>query len=188
MTKACNEEFSTIDLLIGSDCDSRGVDAFCLAWIKYERQLRKLTAYLVFQASNISLADSEKVRAAFKSNKGISHVDTRGAMYRLTGESAKSLIGQRYEYLDRSIDQSYRAREKIFHGQQTGDSLSRAKLLTMVRDIHEWCSLLSNSSDAAFGYDGFSGSTSLFKSGRPDLIGRVDRSLGDNWKVFVANL
>lgn len=188
MTQHCDDEFRTIDLLAASDCKSLGVDAFCLSWIKYERQLRKLVAYLVFQSSALSNANTKELRQALYENTGIAHTNTRDAIRRLTGESASALVGDRYRHLNRSIQKSFEARQKIFHGQQTDKSLSRPNLISMSADLREWCERLSDAADHAFGYDGFSGTTSLFKGDRPALTTRVDREIGNDWKAFVRSL
>lgn len=44
-----NHEFDTVGLIVNSTSETRGVDAFALATIKAERQLRKLFTHLVFQ-------------------------------------------------------------------------------------------------------------------------------------------
>ena len=52
-----DDEFSTIDTLLASEAQTRGVDAFALALIKAERQMRKLFTYLVFQSPAFSAHD-----------------------------------------------------------------------------------------------------------------------------------
>lgn len=47
-TASATEEFSTVDLLLGSGAETRAVDAFALALIKAERQARKLVTHLVY--------------------------------------------------------------------------------------------------------------------------------------------
>ena len=42
-------EFATVDLIVSSDAETRGVDAFALALIKAERQIRRLVTHLVYQ-------------------------------------------------------------------------------------------------------------------------------------------
>lgn len=87
MTSAFDAEFSTIDLLLECRFETRGVDAFCLSWIKYERQLRKLVAFLLYQSSQLTRVDSANFRQAFLGNTGISHTDTSSAIFRLSGVS-----------------------------------------------------------------------------------------------------
>ena len=42
-------EFKTVDLVMQSLAKTRGVDAFALALIKAERQIRKLFTHLIYQ-------------------------------------------------------------------------------------------------------------------------------------------
>jgi len=177
MSRGFESEFKSIDLLLGSDCESRGVDAFCLSWIKLEKQLRKISANLIYQASDVTSADQGRMRAALYGHGSLSHTTFIGAIRHLTGVSVSDLIGARYDYLKRAADASYRNRQKIFHGQQTGQSLTRDALISRVGDIREWCELLSAGATARFGYDGFSGSTSLFKTGRADVVEAVDKAV-----------
>src|ERR1051326_5074316 len=42
-------EFSTVDVLLASNAETRGVDAFALTLIKAERQLRRVFTFLIYQ-------------------------------------------------------------------------------------------------------------------------------------------
>lgn len=42
-------EFRTVDIVLASDAETRGVDAFALSLIKAEKQARRLVTYLVYQ-------------------------------------------------------------------------------------------------------------------------------------------
>ncbi|MBD9488739.1 hypothetical protein [Ensifer sp. ENS11] len=186
MGQGFESEFKSIDLLLVSDCDSRGVDTFCLAWIKLEKQLRKISANLIYQASDVTAADQARMRAALYSHGNLSHTTFIGAIRHLSGVTVNDLIGNRYAFLKRAVDASYQNRQKIFHGQQTGQSLTRDALISRVGDIREWCELLSAGADVRFGYDGFSGTTSLFKSGRPDVVLAVDKALNPKgWEEYA---
>jgi hypothetical protein len=46
---SCEAEFATVDLIIRSNAETRGVDAFALALLKAERQIRRLFIHLVYQ-------------------------------------------------------------------------------------------------------------------------------------------
>ena len=94
----------------------------CLTWIKLERQLRKLAANLVYQASTVQNSDQVRFRKAIYDNSGLSHHTFMGAIHHLSGKSLKDLMGEQYRPLKKSIDASYAIRQKIFHGQQTGKS------------------------------------------------------------------
>ena len=61
-------EFRTVDLIVGSTCETRGVDAFTLSLIKAERQMRKLVTYLVYQFPCFSESDIPGLRDALGKN------------------------------------------------------------------------------------------------------------------------
>ncbi|PDS95470.1 hypothetical protein CO659_22780 [Rhizobium sp. S9] len=186
MSRGFESEFKSIDLLLFSDSESRGVDAFCLSWIKLEKQLRKISANLIYQASDIKAGDERRLRDALYGHGNLSHTTFIGAIRYLTGISVSDLIGARYDYLKKAADASYRNRQKIFHGQQTGQSLTRDALISRVGDIREWCELLSAGATARFGYDGFSGSTSLFKTGLAEIVVAVDKALKPKgWEAYA---
>jgi len=177
MSRDFDGEFATVNLILGSECQTRAVDGFCLAWIKLERQLRKLTAYLLYQASQITVRDAGKLREAFYAHGSLDYTSFIGAIHHLSGVSVGNMIGERYRPLRTEIQGCYRIRQKIFHGQQTGQSLDREALLTRIDAIREWCRLLASGAADHLGYDGFSGNTSLFKIDRPDIVTAVDKAL-----------
>ncbi len=162
------------------------MDAFCLSWIKLEKQLRKISANLIYQASDIKPADQKRLRDALHSHGSLSHTSFIGTIRHLTGVRVSDLIGDRYDYLKKAADASYRSRQKIFHGQQTDQSLTRDTLMSRVGEIREWCELLAAGAADRFGYDGFSGPTSLFKTGRADIVDAVDKALKPKgWEAFA---
>lgn len=82
------EEFSTVDMIIGSASVTKNVDGFCLSWIKYEKQLRKLTGNLIYQATVfIERDDAQKdqLRERLRSRQTLMHDHFLGAIRRLTG-------------------------------------------------------------------------------------------------------
>ncbi|NKJ03750.1 MULTISPECIES: hypothetical protein [unclassified Rhizobium] len=177
MNRGFESEFATVDLLLGSECESRAVDGFCLAWIKLERQLRKITANLIYQASTLTARDAGKLREALYGHGSLDYNSFMGAINHLSGIPVSDLVGERYRPLKKEIGVCYRNRQKILHGQQTGQSLDREALLARIASIREWCRLLSVGAADRFGYDGFAGNTSLFKTDRPAVVEAVDKAL-----------
>lgn len=190
MLSAIDQEFETVDLILKSDSETMSVDAFCLTWIKFERQLRKLTANILFQASAFAEPDQETKKAlrdALLAKNNIKHDHFIGGIRKLTSLSMKDLIGERYKELRKSIDKAYVFRGKIFHGQQTGFNLNRTELIATQGNVREWCSILAKESSARFGYDGF-GRNSLRKTYRDELIASVDSAVLDQgWRNFVKD-
>jgi hypothetical protein len=68
-------------------------------------------------------------------------------------------------------------RNKLFHGQLTGNSLTTEHLLALEDDIRCWCINLSEGAENRFGYDGFTGRTSFVKTCRRDITKAIDSNL-----------
>jgi hypothetical protein len=66
-----SDEFTTVDLLLESKAESRGVDAFALSFIKVERQLRRLLTYLVFQSDALSERDVKNLQNALADRRRV---------------------------------------------------------------------------------------------------------------------
>jgi hypothetical protein len=161
------EEFQTVDLLLGSRYETRGVDAFALTLIKAERQMRRLVTYLVFQFPCFSKGDGEQLRDSLAKKKVYFDGLERGfdALYR---HSIRDLIGSDYDKLRRRLREAGCHRNKIFHGQITLEYLSRQELLGYVCDIRSWCKAIASAALSEFRYDGF-GRNSFRKSEINDL-------------------
>jgi hypothetical protein len=187
---ALEEEFKTVDLVLGSVSETRGVDAFCLAWVKFERQLRKLTANILYQSSEFPESDTvakEALREALSGKKTSNYERFLSAIRRLTNQDAKSMLAERSEYLWHSMKVGHERRNKILHGLQTGQSLDRDQLVKQVMDIKEVCQLVAAQANERFGYDGLT-RDSLQKNQRPDITIVVDEAtLDGGWKSFVAH-
>jgi hypothetical protein len=189
--RGLDKEFETVELLLTSQLETRAADAFCLTWIKLERQLRKLVANVLYQASSFSEHDEvakTMLRAALLTRVNIKHDHFVGGIRRLTGCSLKQLLGDRYAPLRRAVDNGYVIRNKLFHGQQSGLNLDRDALIAIQRDIYEWCAILATEAYLRFGYDGF-GRNSLQKTHRVEIVALVDDAIRDiGWEEFIRKL
>ncbi len=149
------QEFETVDLILSSNAETMGVDAFALALIKCERQVRRLLTHVVFQYPCFGYADIPALRSALSNNRKVyfeGFIHGFDAIYPL---SIRYLIGQDYDRLLKQLDEAIVHRNKIFHGQLTAKWLSRQNLLDYVSDIRSWCKSLADSAFAEIGYDGF---------------------------------
>lgn len=148
-------EFDTVDLILKSTAETRGVDAFALALIKTEKQLRKLFTYLIFQFPCFSYADIPSLRSTLATNNKVYFDGFEQGINRLIPYPTNELIGNDYQHLRSRLSQAIDYRNKIFHGQLTTDELERDELITLVNDLRKWCEMLANSALARVGYDGF---------------------------------
>ena len=122
------EEFHTVELIRNSNAETRGVDAFALALIKAERQVRKLMTHLVFQFPCFSKSDTPELREVLANNRNIYFDGFIQGFDSICSKSIKELVGEKHDELKNLICESIEHRNKIFHGQLTNNNLSRDKL------------------------------------------------------------
>jgi len=170
------EEFATVDAVLASGAETRGVDAFALAVIKAERQIRKLFTHLIFQYPAFSSGDVRALRESLAENRGVYFEGLLAGFDALYPRSVRELVGPEHQRLEDRLKEAIDHRNKIFHGQLTKPSLSREDLLAYVADIRAWCCALADSALAEIGYDGFA-RNSFRKSAIPDI-----------WKSFRMQL
>ncbi len=157
------EEFSTVDLILHSSSETRCVDAFALSLIKVEKQARRLFTFLVYQHDWCGPASrSAIVDALAQSNKVYFEGIVMGwdTLYPL---SVEQLVGADYLRLRGRVHEATGHRNKIFHGQLTGQDLGRPALEAFVKDLRSWCHALGNGAKSEVGYDGC-GRDSLHKA------------------------
>jgi len=149
-------EFRTVDLIIASEANTRGVDAFALSLIKAERQLRKCFTHLIYQFECFGPADIKNLRDTLASNKRVYFEGIENGFNTLHPITVKALVGVDYDRLRGRLNEAIEHRNKIFHGQLTDKCLSREDLIDFVYDIRAWCDILARKANDSFGYDGFS--------------------------------
>lgn len=173
-----SEEFKTVDLILQSNAETLGVDAFALSLIKAERQIRRLVTHLIYQFPCFGCRDIAALRKTLGDNRHVYFEGFERGFDALYGKAVKELIGAEYVRLRPRIDEAIDFRNKIFHGQLTSAWLSRSDLLSYVTDIRAWCETLANGSLAEFVYDGFA-RDSFRKSEVPGLVDRFKLRLAD---------
>lgn len=152
------EEFLTVDLILNSTAETRGVDAFALALIKAEKQMRRLVTHLVYQSPAFGRSDRRVLRKTLESNSKVYFNGLECGFDALYPRTVRDLIGPEYEALCARLDKARTYRNKIFHGQLTADGLTRSQLSGFVSDIRRWSERLAKSCRYEFGYEGFSNS------------------------------
>jgi hypothetical protein len=180
------EEFRTVNLIVESSAETRGVDAFALSLIKAERQIRRLVTHLIYQFPCFGPSDIVRLRETLGSNR---HVYFEGFVHgfdALYPRSIKKLIGAEHDQLRGRLAEAINNRNKIFHGQLTSCYLTREDLLDYVNDIRLWCRTLAEGALAEFGYDGFA-RNSFQKSQVPELYKRfkVQQLSVDTYADFI---
>lgn len=158
-----DNEFATVDLILASDAETRAVDAFALALIKAERQMRKLFTYMIFQSDAFDSDDVASLRGALTARR-VYFSDFVAAWNRLYARPLKEIVGSDFDRLEDALVKAIEYRNKIFHGQLTKKYLSREELIECVAQIREWCRIVAEGAQLEIGYDGFN-RNSFRKSG-----------------------
>lgn len=182
-------EFCTVELLRNSTAETRAVDAFSLALIKSERQIRKIVTHLVFQYPCFSTCDVNDLKQCLADNRRIYFAGMLEGFDAIWPRSVENILGEKHEKLKGSILEAIGHRNKIFHGQLTQHNLSRPDLFIYVDNISEWCSLLSTGAEREFGFDGFT-RNSYKKSSNNELHNLYKTQLDslDDYRVFIADV
>lgn len=183
---SANQEFDTVDLIVNSTSETRGVDAFALSVIKAERQLRKLFTHLVFQFPCFGSSDIGALRDALANNKRIYFSEIENCINALCSSTVEKMVGADYSRLRQRVEEAIECRNKIFHGQLTQRFLTREDLLGFVQDIRGWCDALTEGAVSHIGYDGFA-RNSFRKSANCDLSAnfKVQFSRVDDYAQFL---
>ena len=180
------KEFETVCLILNSQAETRGVDAFALSLIKAERQARKLFTHLVYQFPVFASGDIAALRNALGASRRVYFEGFLLGFDALYSRSVADLVGSEYARLKARVDEAIDHRNKIFHGQLTAQSLSRRDLVDLAKEIQMWCTNLGAGACTEVGYDGF-GRNSFQKSAMLDLWKRYRvhfRSVED-YQVFI---
>jgi hypothetical protein len=99
MTKACAQEFQTVDLIVNSLARTRGVDAFTPSLLKAEQQMRKLVTHLVYQFPCFGRADVPVLRQALADNTAVYFKGVEKGFNALYPKSIGDLVGSDYTNL-----------------------------------------------------------------------------------------
>jgi hypothetical protein len=180
------EEFRTVDLVLNSGAGTRGVDAFALALIKSERQMRRLVTHLVFQSPALTVRDIPRLIKTLASSRRVYFDGVVAGFDAVSPAPVVQLVGPEHDRLRQRLKELGRYRNKIFHGQLSGEGLGTDELLAGIDDIKLWCRLLGESSTREFGYDGFG--DSFLKSPMPGLPDRLRTRIEsvEQYAAFIA--
>lgn len=183
-----DHEFGTIDLLVNSSFETRGIDSFSLALIKAERQMRRLFTFLIFQNTSFQHKDVMVLRKVLFENKKVYFEDFIKGINLIMTKPLQDIYGVNYSDDLASIKDYIQIRNKIFHGQLTDKRLSRKDLIEFVEKIKNWCSNVSLCMENEIGYDGF-GRNSYQKSSNKLSLRSLDKfDTIDKYKAFLKHI
>jgi hypothetical protein len=156
---ALKQEFATVEAIWASGAETRRVDSLLLSWIKYEKQLRRLFCFLVFQHPSITEKTINSVISVMAQNNSLYPKTFIRGIRALGVTPVPTLIGQNHSQLAGEVARIKKYRNKLMHGQATGLSIQSAQLERDVKWIVQWMTELAAGADAAFGYDGLKRNT-----------------------------
>jgi hypothetical protein len=148
------EEFATVETLWHSTAKTKFVDALILSWTKYEKQLRRLFCYLLFQHPEIKEANINEVVASLAQNRDLYPHTFIIGIEQLGVASVPALLASRHAELSQEVARIQKYRNKLIHGQITGLGIKSAQLQRDILWIVDWVSCLATAAENEFGYDG----------------------------------
>jgi len=159
-----DQDFATVNLILDSDFETRGVDAFILSLIKAEKQMRRIFTYLIFQNPAYNPSHYTDLRNTLAANKRIYFEGFIKGFNLISSKSLSEIYGENYVNDIAYLINFEKDRNKIFHGQITSIGLKRDDLISRVNHIKKWCKNLADKIDNEIGYDGFGDSLRKSKS------------------------
>jgi len=151
---ALQQEFATIEALWQSSAETRRVDSLLLSWVKYEKQLRRLFCFLVYQHPKITANTINSVISVLALNNTLYPETFIRGIAALGVQTVPNLVGPSHPQLSVEVARIKKYRNKLMHGQATGQSIQSAQLERDVKHLIAWIEALASGADAAFGYDG----------------------------------
>jgi hypothetical protein len=148
------QEFATVEEFWNSRAETRRVDALILSWTKYEKQLRRLFCFLIYQHPRIGSNNIQAVIEIVAEKRDLYPQTFIDGIAKLGVTTVPELLGGRYVELAGEIDRIRKYRNKLIHGQITGQNITSWQLERDVLWIVDWVSALADAAVKQFGYDG----------------------------------
>jgi hypothetical protein len=186
--EALSAEFATVQALWTLDAKTRRVDALILTWVKLEKQARRFFSFLVLQNPDFDEATCQAVIAAIGDNRDLMPSSLLRGIEALAERTMENLMGAAHARLWPEVRRIQRYRNKIFHGQLTGQQLTGAQLEADVRHMIDWIAALADVGTRVFGYDGLERNTRRLARQRPPQIGRYPFRTAADFEVWLTRL
>ncbi|WP_396178899.1 hypothetical protein [Flavobacterium sp.] len=148
-------EFEVIGYLLNSNNESRAIDSFSLSLLKIEKQIRKIFTHLIYQYECFEPSDKIKIINILSANNNIYFRHLISGINLIYIKEIKDIYGFGYEVDYNSISNLKSFRNKIFHGQLTGQELNRTDLTEFVTIMKRWSKQIAESFHDEINYDGF---------------------------------
>jgi len=181
------KEFSTVNLLLDSNLVTSRTDAFCLSYIKAEKQLRKIFTYLIYQFPIFNRGDTKNLRETLAS---YNHIYTKGfvdGINNLYITTVKQVYGREFDNDFDQIKNLRQYRNKIFHGAITGQGMQISDLEFCINILKKWCKTIELGFKKEIGFGGFE-RNSFRKSSNVDLSNyRTQITSLEDYRDYISN-
>ena len=182
-------EFATIEALWKSDAKTRRVDALLLSWIKYEKQLRRLFCFLVFQHPNIGQKEIDQMIAVIAANGQLFPETLIAGIQELGVKPVSDLLDTRWTALSTELTRIKGYRNKLIHGQMTGLGLTSDRLERDVIVMVDWIHSLGEAARKEYGYDGVGRNTFRHsKAGGTQIVQRYPFNTPEEFGRWLKGL
>ncbi len=151
-----SEEFKTVEMLLNSPYSTGRTDAFIIAWVKSERQVRRIFSFLIYQFPVFQKKDVQSIIQSIADRNDLYFDDFINAFNKIYPKTYKDILGTSHDKLKTDLEGISRFRNKIFHGQLTGQKLTKNQLRGEIEKIQNWCFEVAEKMYGEIGYDGFS--------------------------------
>jgi hypothetical protein len=183
------DEFVTVQAVWNSNGTTRRVDCLLLTWVKYEKQLRRLFCFLVFQHPKIDDKQIDAVIKTIAENPKLYPETFIRAINSLQVMTIQTLLGDQYSILWKQVDRIKVYRNKLMHGQITGQKVSSRQLERDINHLMSWMTALGNAADQVFGYDGIGRNTyRSAKSSTPNTVQEYPFSDVNEFKSWLNKI
>lgn len=157
--KELQEEFATVVAVWESGGATMAVDSLLLTWVKYEKQLRRLFSFLVFQHPEVNKKTVQEIVNILAKCSKLNPVTITQAINALNAGTVEEFVGESYSKLSLEIARIKLMRNKLMHGQLTGKNVAAKQIQIDVHLLIEWVAALAAGAKNKIGYDGFSRNT-----------------------------
>jgi len=149
-----DKELVTVEAVRSSGGTTWRVDAFTLMWVKAEKQISRLFCFLVFRSPAVSHANREDYVSIIVTNPKLSFDSLIKCFDALSPTSLKTIVGSEYDEFREHIERMRKYRNKLLHGQFTGQKIKSKQLEEDIGVLRRWVETLACSCACAIGYDG----------------------------------
>lgn len=147
------DEFETVEALLKSSFPTGHTDSFIIAWVKSEKQVRRIFTYLVYQFPVFSIKDTPDIISLVASKHGLYFENFIAGFDALYPRTFKDVVGpSEYDRFHTELGRIKQYRNKILHGQPTGQNLTAHELTKEINTIRNWCALVARTMKVEIGF------------------------------------